>query len=159
MDCPKLLANCNKVRQDLDGHVSVEVLTNWRQHEQEYGSSIPSLIIDKKVMAKGLASESDIRDWAEQSIRANGHARIELMLWGAGCNRFETVKKLVEELITEHWPEEKLEVVKVQDQNLQEQTDGDMALMIEDRLFLFFGRIPTRAEVSRWFSSVTAASR
>ena len=81
-------------------------------------------------MAKGLVSESEIRELVKQSIRETGEAHIELILRGAGCDRFETLKKLVKEIIDEHFPEEKLQIVQDQDQELQKQTYGDIALMI-----------------------------
>jgi bisphosphoglycerate-dependent phosphoglycerate mutase len=157
-DCSQLLSNCHKARQSFNNSISIKVLKDWRKHEHKYGSSIPTLIINKELKARELVTEAQIASWVKEYLKRGVKVNLELMLWGTGCNRYAKVKNLVEEIVKKHFPEANLLEVEVQDRALTEKTDGDMALMAGGRLFTFFGRIPARDEIYEWLSSARSSS-
>ncbi len=155
-NCMNMLALCDRVRETVNGPILIEELDSREEKAERYGPSVPSLVLNGEVKARGrIPEDEELTAWLRRSLDNGEGAHVELILGGAGCERYTLVKELVEEITCKHFQEAELIEIGELDQWLEEKTNGDPALMVDGRLHTFFGRMPTREEVLGWLSTLS----
>ena len=148
-----MLSVCDRVKERVTGPVLVEELDSREDRAQRYDSAVPTLVLNGVVKARGeVPDEEALAAWLHRPLDNGEEARLELILGGAGCERYAEVKRMVEEIIREYRQEAELIEIGEQNQSMEELTSGDMALVIDGRLHTFFGRTPSRKEVLLWMT-------
>jgi len=153
-NCMNMLALCDRVGPTVEVPILIEELDSREAKAEQYGPAVPSLVLNGEVKARGrIPDDDELTTWLRRSLDNGEDAHLELILGGAGCERYTLVKELVEEITCEHFREAELIEIGEQDQSLEAKTNGDIALMVDGTLHTFFGRMPTRDEVLSWLSN------